>query len=168
MAYHCVEHGRILDHLRDRFSELANALHLSISSTDQQLTATSEALSAAVTAATAAQNKACSLQRQLTTQQAETERLRSELATVQLKHEQLASESQSDIQQLNHQVLGLRQQLWQVRDEGEAQQAAAESAAAAARQEAEGKLAAAEETNESLLQRLSFINAQLLALRYDA
>lgn len=166
VAYHCVEHGRVLDNLRDRYAELANALYLSINHSSQQHIAVSGALSAAVAAATAAQATARTLQQQLAAKEAQAEHLQTELTTLRLKHDQLESESRGDIQQLNHQVLGLRQQLWQLRDEGEAQQSAAESAAAAAREEAERKLAAAEETNQNLMQRLSFLNAQMLALRW--
>lgn len=168
MAYHCVEHGRIIDNLRERYAELANALFLNISSATQQLASVSAALSLAVAAATAAQRNTTKLQQQLTAKQAEAEDLRSDVTTWQLRHDQVVTESQAEIQRVSNQVLDLRRQLWQLRDDRESDQAAADRAAAAATEEAEANLAAAEETSSNLRQRLAFLQAQWQATRWGS
>jgi chromosome segregation ATPase len=128
----------------------------------------SAALAGATAAAAADRALVRSLQRQLTDKTAEAEDLRSELGASQAKLEQLEAESAEEMKQALQDSLNLKQQLWQCREELEAAQAAADKAAEAAQAEMEAQAAAAEEARQDMLQRLGFLNAQLMALRCDA
>lgn len=165
VAYHCAEQGRVLDALRDRYAELANALFLGISSLTQQDAALSCTLLAAASATAADRALIASLRRQLADKQAEAEGVQSALAASQAKLEQLEQESAEEMKQAIQQITQLKQQLWHCREDLEASNAAAERAATAAREELDAQAAAAEEARRDMLQRLGFLTAQLAALR---
>jgi chromosome segregation ATPase len=165
VQFHCVEQGRALNSLRERYAELANALHLGVTSLDQQHAALSGALLSATSAAAAAQAQVHSLRQQLAQQQEHAEDQQSALAACQARYKQLESESQEEVKQLQQLVQALRQQLWSSQEVAEASHLAAEGAAAAAQEVADARLAAAEDANQDLLQRMAFLNAQLAAVR---
>jgi chromosome segregation ATPase len=166
VAYHCSEQGRVLDGLRERYAELANALFLGLSAITQHTAAVSAALQGAASAAAADRALIRSLQRQLAGKTAEADELRSELGSSQAKLEQLEADSAEELKQALQKIARLKQQLWQSKDELEAAQAAAEKAADAARAEVEAQAAAAEQAQQDMLQRLGFLNAQLMAFRW--
>jgi chromosome segregation ATPase len=165
VAYHCSEQGRVLDGLRERYAELANALFLGLSSLTQHNAAVSAALQGATAAAAADRALIRSLQRQLADTTADADELRSELGASQAKLAQLEAESAEALKQALQNNSNLKGQLWQCREELQAAQAAADRAAEAAQAELEAQAAAAEEARHDMLQRLGFLNAQLMALR---
>ncbi|WIA21417.1 hypothetical protein OEZ85_000631 [Tetradesmus obliquus] len=165
VAYHCSEQGRVLDGLRERYAELANALFLGLSCLSQHTAAVSAALQGAASAAAADRAVIRSLQRQLTDKTAEAEDLRSELGTSQAKLEQIEAESAEELKQSLQESSRMKQQLWQCKEELEVARAAADAAADAARAELEAQATAAEQAQHDMQQRLGFLNAQLMALR---
>lgn len=155
----------MLDGLRERYAELANALFLGLSCLSQHTAAVSAALQGAASAAAADRAVIRSLQRQLTYKTAEAEDLCSELGTSRAKLEQIEAESAEELKQSLQESSRMKQQLWQCKEELEVARAAADAAADAARAELEAQATAAEQAQHDMQQRLGFLNAQLMALR---
>lgn len=167
VGHSCVEHGRALQLLRERYSELANALYLAVRNLAQHAAAASDTASHAAAAATAAEAGAAVLDQRLAEQQQADSHLRDELEACRGRLEQAEQDAASDMQVLQQQVLVLRQQLLQVREQLECCQLEAQRATDRARDDAETQAQAAEAAQQALQQRLGFLSAQLAALRYS-
>lgn len=165
VAFHCVEHGRTLEGLQERYAELANALYSAVASLSQHHAALTASAQAAARALAASRDMQCGLQQQLSEAQAAMQGAQQDLAALAEKHEQLEQDSQQTVQQLQQLVVSLKQQLWQARSDSEQQAAAAAAEAAALQEAADSRVAAAEDEAASLRQRLAFVQAQLQALK---
>jgi septal ring factor EnvC (AmiA/AmiB activator) len=165
VAYHCVENGRSLEVLQERYAELANALFTAVSNLSQQYMALSTAAEATAAALATSRSSAEHMQQCLTAQQAAAQEAQQELACLAAKHVQLEQDSQVTIQQLQQLAVGLKQQLWEARSAAEQQAADAQAAAAQEAEVADRRLAAAEDEIDDLKQRLTFVHAQLQAVQ---
>jgi len=165
VAYHCVEHGRLLGALQERYAELANALFLAVSCLSQHYTAAAGAAHTSSTALAAAQASAAKLADKLAAQQAAAEEARQTLCCLQAQHEQLQQDSEQTTQQFQQLVVDLKQQLWKARQDLEQQAAAADAAAVKEAALTSKRLAEADDECACLKQRLAFVQEQLAAAK---
>lgn len=165
MSYNCVEHGRTLSALQDRYAEAFTALLSGMACINQHHAALAATAQAATNLLQEAQHKAVQLELQLSRQQAATEYAHQQLALLTEQHQQLEHDSQHTQQHLQQLVVSLKHQLCQARCELEQHQAAADAAAVQQAEESSTRLAEAEEHVCSLKQRLAFVHEQLRAVR---
>lgn len=165
VAFHCVEHGRTLEALQDRHTELANALFLALNCLSQHHAALAAAAEASASALLSSRSHASDLQQQLSAQQEETQSAQQQLATLTAAHQQLQEDSQASLQQLQQLVDSLKEQLWQTRSDMEKQAAGAQLAAAQEAATSSRLLSEAEDEAADLRERLAFVHAQLQAVK---
>lgn len=165
MAFHCVEHGRTLEALQDRHTELANALFHALHTLSQHHAALTAAAEASASGLLSSRSRASDLQQQLSAQQAETQAAQQQLAALTAEHQQLQEDSQESLEQLQQLVTSLKEQLWQARSDLEKQAADAQLAAAQEAATASRLLTEAEDESADLRERLAFVHAQLQVLK---
>lgn len=165
VSVQCVEHGRTLAALQERYAECCNALFVALSSLQQHHTALGSIISGALTAASTAGTQAAQLQQQLAVQAAAAEDVQGQLSAALAMLEQSEQEGQQTAGLMQQQLVAVRQQLYEERQCHEQQQAAAEAAAADAADGASRRLCQADDELLELKQRLCFVHAQLAVVR---